>query len=230
MADEAPTNRSSSARAVRLQPLTAARIHRLWQAGAGDPHWPLADRSERAFRRLAEEAAAAEAFGCGWMRAVETSCGDKWMIAGLVTARIPDTEWLPTGVTACECGTYLLPPFRGTGIHVSVKDALLELCWDTWDCEWCLFVVPVSNPAARRALAKLPWPVRRSGSDAGTPDFARLGKRRAWETGEACEVFAVRRNDWMRLDGRRWREGPAARSAAASARAPSHGPDAAHTP
>lgn len=108
---------------------------------------------------------------------------------GFVLINRIDETWLQEGLSAVECGTYLLPQYRGRGFNVSVKQALCTRALEQFQADWAMFVVPNSNVRAKRAMNKLPWSI-----DVVTHDrsglFARYLHRKSWETGQPSEMYA----------------------------------------
>lgn len=186
----------------RWAELSDGAAEQLWRSGQVDDSWPFADRSRRRFTLAVDSWRAAEAIGIGRVRAVIIDSEP----AGFVYWSQVDTAWLPAGVSAVECGTWLASAQRGQGLNPAIKHATIHTVFRTpaWaSCQWCVFFIPRDNARALAAMRKLPWPWVCAASDAadaaGTSaaqPFHRLLARRAWETGQPCVLYAISRADW----------------------------------
>lgn len=178
--------------AVRITHLSERSVTEIWRRDHDDRQWLLPDRSESAWRAFVCQQQAAEVLGLAAIRAVRVERA----LSGYVTMRVAWETQLAPSETVVECGTYLLSQCRGQGWNAPVKKALLDVVWRGVALQttptWCVFVVPTHHAQALQALRKiaLPWVVESSEQDGV---FSALLRRKAWETGQPCVVFAVRR-------------------------------------
>jgi RimJ/RimL family protein N-acetyltransferase len=179
---------------VSLQPMDLRDAQALWLAGQSDDAWPALYADEARFMALVEQQHLAETLGQGLIRKI--SAGAE--CAGYILMNEVPPHLLPEGGTAVECGTYLLPEFRGKRLNEPVKAALVSLAKEVFAAEWCLFVIPRSNRRAQAAMEKLPWSVQRHTAEDFGP-FRTFLRRRVWETGSDSLLYAVRVEDVLRL-------------------------------
>ncbi|GMA51523.1 hypothetical protein GCM10025857_28800 [Alicyclobacillus contaminans] len=111
-------------------------------------------------------------------------------LVGFGTAHLVPELYLPDGVRAAECGTYLRPAFRGKHCNIPCKEALLREVERCLPVDWCFFLVAHDNFRAQRAMVKLPWPIHVYPPDAPGP-FARYQRRKSWELGVPQILYAL---------------------------------------
>jgi RimJ/RimL family protein N-acetyltransferase len=172
---------------LTLQPIRETDASLLWEASKGDASGVLPRRDEEGWMSLIRHQEMAETLGEGLIRAV---CIDGAAAGFVILNKIPP-EYLIDDAVAVECGTYLLPAFRGRGINPHVKRAMVALARETFDAEWCVFVVPLANCRALSAMHKLPWPLETQTVDS-TGRFRTYLRRKVWETSVDCVLYAVR--------------------------------------
>lgn len=176
---------------ITLQAASSLAVRTLWQAGHGDADWPKNLRSWRSFFDFSEAYQALAVLNLGELKIVERKIGDDTTSPlGFVLLNRIDPTWLPDGTSAVECGTYLLPHHRGTGVNLLVKTALLACANQAYHTDFAVFTVAQSNVRAQRAMAKLPWEFYGEGPG-DTGPFTRYVRRKSFEAGEPCELYAV---------------------------------------
>lgn len=152
-------------------------------------------RRVRAFLRLVEEYQSLALLGLGDMLAIHHQA----QICGFVVCNTISDTWLPTDLTAVECGTYLLPEYRGKGLNTPTKTALFAHVWQAYKANWCVFIVAEHNHRAQAAMKKLPWPfsVEQSRTPAVAPALAPTAAP-ATTPSDAPTVFQryLRRKRW----------------------------------
>ncbi|MCL6442775.1 MAG: GNAT family N-acetyltransferase [Alicyclobacillus sp.] len=114
---------------------------------------------------------------------------------GFVTAGQVNPVYLHD-TSAMECGTYLLPEWRGRGLNRVVKQLWLRWIFHNYNPEYAVFVIPLDNTLAQRAFAKLPWTYSQTRSNPASP-FHKYLRRREWELGKPCELYSISREDWL---------------------------------
>jgi RimJ/RimL family protein N-acetyltransferase len=193
-----------STRTVTLRRMGRRTAEELWRIGAQDPAWPLRRRTREDWWALVESLWAAEIVDTGAIRAVWTDAAE---LIGFVSSSLVPPHIAEIPGNGVECGTYLVPSARGRGWNPPVKEAWLHHLFARWPVRWAVFAVPCHNTAARRAFAKLPWPLHAAASPGAEitlsetaasceplPWLERWARRKSWETGEPCVVYAVERD------------------------------------
>jgi RimJ/RimL family protein N-acetyltransferase len=161
----------------------------LWNEGHTDDSWPHRIATEEAFSQFAQGYQVAETLHEGAMRTIRLEGS---VIGYTVVHQIPQ-HYVPDSTLVCECGTYLLPLWRGRDINPLVKAWMLKVAFHEYESQWCIFVIPKQNVRAIRGLDKLGWPmVRETERTSGL--FSKYRKRKSWEMGEPVIVYAVERS------------------------------------
>ncbi len=171
---------------LTLHPIRETDASLLWEAVKGDTSRVLPRHDEEGWAALIRYQDMAEIVGEGLIRSVLIDGA----VAGFVILNKVPPEYLSGDEVAVECGTYLLPAYRGSGINPHVKRAMVTLARETLDANWCVFVVPVANRRAHRAMHKLPWPLETQAVDS-IGRFRAYLRRKVWETGVDCVLYAV---------------------------------------
>jgi RimJ/RimL family protein N-acetyltransferase len=175
---------------VSLQPMTSRDAQALWRAGQSDASWPTLYAAEARFLSLVEQQHMAETLGQGLIRKITagTEC------AGYILMNEVPPHLLSDCGKAVECGTYLLPEFRGKRLNEPVKAEMVWLAKEAFAADWCLFVIPRNNLRAQAAMEKLKWSMERY--TAGEPGpFHSFLKRKVWECGSDSQLYAIRVRD-----------------------------------
>lgn len=178
---------SDSQPVVRLKPLAPRMLARLWAACRADDDRPVTFATKATLQTWWSEWAVSESLGFGAVRAVLVRDG----LAGIVTFSDVGAQYHPNGEKVVECGTYLLPPWRGSGIHREVKRLTLEFARHTRRAQWLCFVIPSENQRAVRAFVKLGWTYHEAQTGC-TGGFKPFTERKTWELGRPCNLFWVR--------------------------------------
>lgn len=172
---------------VSLLPITEPSAYQLWEEGHTEPDWPRDLYSWDAFKSHFARFLALDELGLGSLRIVYA--GEN--VAGFVTMIAADERFLPDGIHGIECGTYLLESFRHTGVNAAVKQECFKLAYRDEEVDCCIFVVAKHNLRAARALQKLGLQsLSNDAPTSNTHDLRAFLKRKAWEHGEDCIVFA----------------------------------------
>ena len=159
----------------------------LWKWRDSDPLWPKEFADEDAVVDWVGRQNAAEVMGNGCARIIVI---DGVLSGYAVWSRVP-LHFAPGDSTPVECGTYLIPPVRGSGVNRMVKTAQINFSNQHFGADWVLFIVDVRNIAANKSLQKLPVRWHMETTDANGHFHAYL-RRRNWETQTTCILFAVR--------------------------------------
>ena len=182
---------------ISLAQMSFADAQCLWKNGHQDGDWPLPEtrQESESFLRLVEEYQSLALLGLGDMLAIHHQA----QLCGFVVCNTISDTWLPTDITAVECGTYLLPEYRGKGLNLPTKTALFAHVWQAYRANWCVFIVAEHNHRAQAAMKKLPWPfsVEQSRTPAVAPALAPTAAP-ATTTSDAPAVFQryLRRKRW----------------------------------
>jgi hypothetical protein len=183
-------SRANAAASIQLLPIQREDAAVLWHHARDDDAWVTPDRHWQTWVAWVEALLAAEVMGWSWLRTVSIT----GRLAGFVTVRTVEAALLPPETTAVECGTYLLPAWRGLGWNALVKQATIHFARSVAGMaappDWCLFVVPEDNHRAIAAFRSLDWSWSMELGPGGS--FARFARRKSWEAGRPCVVFGCR--------------------------------------
>lgn len=165
----------------------------LWQTDHHRAGWPQELQSERAWNNYRHAALVAETLDEGCLRVV------RWRktTVGFVSRFFVAERFLPAQVVAMECGTYLSPGHRGNGLNPAIKWLWLRHLFRHPQIQYALFAIAEDNTRAKAALTKLALPVHQSNMY-GKGVFAAYAKRKSWEQGRPCDIFALEQSDYAR--------------------------------
>lgn len=168
-----------------LVPVSLPMARAMWVQGKEDADWPTAAATWPNFRRFVAEYQALSVLGLGEMLLARNSQN-----LGFVLLNQIDSTWLPEGIRAVECGTYLLPAVRAKGWNPVLKKALLMHASARFEADFAVFLIPQSNARAIRAMEKLREDLQLDKSPEVHP-FSRYLRRKNWETGQNCLLYAA---------------------------------------
>lgn len=196
---------------VKLQRVTPEATKTLWLRGHKDTFWPIGERTLAGFQAFIESWCAAESMGWGSVRTVHvqqedsaqpasadggtgSSCesidaNQRFAPVGFVTFHELDGAWLPPEVTAVECGTYLLPQYRGTGLNRLIKSASASRAFYQLNAQFVLYAVPAGNEQALRSLRHILVNTETTKDERQL--FSKWLRHREWKEGSPFELFAI---------------------------------------
>ena len=160
---------SSGMPEIVLKSMTTQDAQGIWLNGHRDPAWPETSRTLRGFQTLVADWQAAEVMGWGWVRAVhlysydsktstvkaQRALAETSHVIGFVTFHELDESWTDVLHKAIECGTYVVPTFRGLGLNRLIKAASVTFGLTALGADSILYAVPVSNHSALRSLKRI---------------------------------------------------------------------------
>lgn len=181
--------------------ITEDQLLHLWTQGHAETGWPLRDVSWSAFEAWSLQNSFSLASDFCNLSGIFL---DNQTCIGFLTRQQIPPEYLPPLdpatcgsaqfpriETALECGTYLLPSYRGRGLNGEIKEKVIREELESGKCQMIGFVVPIANVQAGRAMRKLPWSVEIVTSNAhpASHPLARFARFRAYQESAPVDVF-----------------------------------------
>lgn len=197
---------------IVLTSMTTQDARDIWFNGHRDPAWPETSRTLRGFQTFVADWQTAEVMGWGWVRAVhfyscdsntsnpssERAFAETSHVIGFVTFHELDEAWTDVLHKAVECGTYVVPTFRGLGLNRWIKAASVTFGLTALGADSILYAVPVSNQAALRSLKRILRETKATETGAektGTvfteSRFRKWLQYREWKEGKAFRLFMI---------------------------------------
>ncbi|QSO51913.1 GNAT family N-acetyltransferase [Alicyclobacillus curvatus] len=174
---------------VVLKPMTLQDARSIWRAGRGDPAWPETSRTLRGFRTMVTDWQAAEVIGWGALRAVHLYPPASSPVIGFVTFEEVGESWTGPSHKAVECGTYVVPAYRGLGLNRRIKAASVSLGFTALGADSILYAVPLVNQVAMRSLQRIVGD--NTDKVLAETRFQKWLRYRQWKEGTSFQLFVI---------------------------------------